>query len=130
MARFLFFALTVLAAGLCGCGGNEFPVAPVTGKVTCQGKPVTEASISFSPFTDDNKVKPGKAAEATLNEKGEFSLNTYGNRDGAVIGKHRVTVIMIDSYKKNDCEEPREIILEVKSGQNHFDIELANVEKK
>jgi hypothetical protein len=130
MLRIPLFAMVVLAGGLWGCGSNEFAVAPVTGKVTCQGKPVTEASITFSPFSDDPKAKAGKAAEATLNDKGEFALNTYGNRDGATIGKHHVTVIMIDSYKKNDCAEPREIILEVKSGSNHFDIELANVEKK
>jgi len=130
MVKYCLFAIGVLAGGLCGCGGNEFAVAPVTGKVTCQGKPVTEASITFSPFSQDAKAKAGKAAEATLNDSGEFTLNTYGNGDGAVIGKHRVTIIMIDSYKKNACPEPGEIILDVVSGKNHFNIELDKASKK
>jgi hypothetical protein len=33
-----------------------------------------------------------RAAQGVTNEKGEFKLSTFGANDGAVIGKHKITV--------------------------------------
>lgn len=77
---------------LTGCGGGEqLEVAPVTGTVTCNGKPITSGSVSFTPISEEAKGMPGKPAFGDIGSDGTFVLTTYEEGDGAVIGKHRVT---------------------------------------
>lgn len=77
---------------LCGCGGGgEFDVAPVTGKVLCEGEPVTAGFITFTPIAKDKKGEPGKPAAGIIQPDGTFELTTYEPGDGAVVGKHNVT---------------------------------------
>jgi hypothetical protein len=78
--------LTALAL-LTGCGRDGLNLAPVTGVVTMDGKPVAEASVIFAP----NDSKAGPPAIGATNEQGAFTLVT-ANRPGAVVGEHRVAV--------------------------------------
>ncbi len=59
-------AAVVLAFAGCGGGGN--PVGSVSGTVTFQGQPVTEAQVSF------RSSETGKGNIATLDESGRFEL--------------------------------------------------------
>jgi len=80
----------ILSAALLGCGSG-FDVAPVTGKVTCNGKPVSVGGVSFTPIAEEGaSAEPGKPASGSLKPDGTFSLSTYEAMDGAVVGKHRV----------------------------------------
>lgn len=79
---------TILSALLVGCSGDAGnpKVAPVTGTVTYQGKPVGGATVSF--------IKEGESRSSVgvTDSQGRFQLSTFGNNDGAVIGDNVVTI--------------------------------------
>jgi len=81
------FWLLLLSLTLLGCGrGHELPTAPVTGKILVDGRPVAKGQVIFAP-------EGGRAATGILQPDGTFTLSTYRPNDGAVLGKHTVTVI-------------------------------------
>ena len=74
---------------LSGCGQSSAAIPstyPVKGKVSFKGKPLTNGSIVFEP-TD-----AGKDAYGKIQPDGTFELTTYKEKDGAVVGSHRVYV--------------------------------------
>lgn len=90
MRRFelLFCAITV-ATFLAGCnrGPQTPPTAPVRGTVTFQGKPVEGAQVAF--FCPQ---AGGRPAIGTTDAEGHYTLSTFGVNDGALIGRHSVTI--------------------------------------
>jgi len=116
--------LLVLAAGLVllpACKRSS--IAPVTGRVTCKGKPVADAVLIFSPMPkNENDKESGKAAAASTDADGRFELSTYKRGDGALIGKHRVAVTL-DENARLPCKS-KVIIVEVKDEDNEVIIEL------
>jgi hypothetical protein len=74
------------AVAAVGCGGNERKTAVVTGKVTYKGKPVPTGTITFVPKT------PGPPATGELRPDGTYTLTTYRDGDGAVLGEHTVMI--------------------------------------
>lgn len=81
------FCALAVALALCGCGGAEYPdTVPVEGTVLYKGKPVEGANVSF-----DTTGAP-RAAYGVTDSEGKFVLSTFGTRDGAIPGKHKVTV--------------------------------------
>jgi hypothetical protein len=127
-----------------GCGGaDSHPVAPVKGKVMFEGKEVTQGSISFTPIGGEKEKKgPGKPAESEIASDGTYALSTHGNKDGAVVGKHRVSFSPPPGPSFANSEEyakakakgldkapyeglvPKTPEVEVKSGSNEINIEL------
>lgn len=91
MPRRLCLLLTSLVFAGCG-GGGDFPVARTTGKVICEGKPVPFVTVFFEPLQEGKSALVGKQGVAFAKEDGTFTISTYGQGDGAVIGKHRVRV--------------------------------------
>ena len=86
MASLGALMVLVLAAG---CGGPK--LVPVKGRVVyADGKPVTAASVSFTP--DATPEGNGLLATGLLAEDGSFTLRTYSHGDGAMVGSYRVTV--------------------------------------
>jgi len=90
------WCVSVVAASLAltvGCGPpGGFAVAPTTGRVVCEGKPVPHVMVFFEPLQSGEAALAGKQGLAIAREDGTFSVSTYGEEDGAVIGKHRVRV--------------------------------------
>jgi hypothetical protein len=130
--------IVVVAALCCGCGGGgEFPTAAVSGTVTHDGKSVRGGSLTFSPVKDGEQ-EAGKPASATVGEDGTYELSTYGEGDGAVIGKHRVSysppaaepVAAADGGHAQQSVSPyagltpKQPEVEVTSGSNTINIEL------
>jgi len=117
--------LLVLAAGALlasGCGSDK--LAPVKGRVTCNGKPVVQAFVTFSPVPANEEDKEaGKPGTGETDEEGYYELSTYKNYDGALIGKHRVTVMLFDTNPAR-CKRERQFQLEVAPGANQHDLEL------
>ena len=70
---------------LAGCGPDRPERATVTGKVTFRGAPVPEGKIMFYPET-------GRAAVGTITPDGTYHLTTFDPGDGAVLGRHQVTI--------------------------------------
>lgn len=88
--RFAVLGAAVLVAGLTGCGGSG-DRAPVTGKVTLDGQPVTGGTITFVPAVPSTEKKSAKPATGEVQPDGTFVLGTEGKDDGAAIAQHQVT---------------------------------------
>ncbi len=90
----LCLALLQLVA-LAGCGGNEFDLAPVSGRITLDGKPLPGADVVFQPFESNaGTVNVGPGSFGHTDEQGNFTLKTMEGEAGAVVGKHHVTVTL------------------------------------
>jgi len=127
--------LILLVLGLtAGCGGGGmYKTAAVKGHVTCDGKPVSGGTITFSPVAGDAEkgANPGKAASGSVDASGNFVLSTYANDDGAVVGKHKVVYASgaDPSSKEPVCKAPADLVKEVVAGDNEFTIELSTAKK-
>lgn len=95
IARSKALGVAICSLGLAGCGsGGQFPIAKAGGEFLVDGKPLTVGRVMLSPIASgDSGPKAGRPAFGDLNADGAFVLSTYGESDGAVVGKHRVTWI-------------------------------------
>lgn len=100
--------LFVLAIGLmAGCGNNgNVTVYPVSGTVKFNGKPMEGGgSIAFMP----KGKQAGKAAGGTINMDGTYSLSTYKENDGSMVGDFKVIITQetsIEPMATPDGEAP------------------------
>src|SRR5262245_25108766 len=82
--------LGCVAVALSGCG--RWGAAPVSGKVTLNGKPLANAKVTFQPIGTGGK-EAGPASVGETNAAGEYTLTMIRKGGaGAVVGKHRVTI--------------------------------------
>jgi hypothetical protein len=65
-------------------------MASVEGIVRLDGKPLASGTVRFVPAA-------GRAATGAIQSDGSFTLGTYGESDGALIGKHQVAVIAYEA---------------------------------
>src|SRR5438132_1524182 len=84
-----FLALVLFVAG---CGGDGIKFAPVTGKVTMNGKPLPNAYVNFQPIRTQDNPNPGRGSYAITDKSGYYSLRSDGGREGAVVATHRVVI--------------------------------------
>lgn len=126
------------AVFLAGCGGDTpFQLAPVRGKVAfTDGTPIpgTEVRVTFIPqeAAAVGKAHP-MAAQGTLKADGTFSeLTSHKFGDGAIVGRHKVTVLAVDAQEKplasvperyrTEATTPLEVTVE--PGSNSFDLKV------
>jgi hypothetical protein len=89
--RLLLLAALLSLLGLTAIGcGSPSPVAEVSGIVLLDGKPMPDALVEFCP--DPEKGTHGPVSAATTDEEGRFHLVSHDQRDGAVVGSHRVLI--------------------------------------
>lgn len=104
--RRILFALVYLAGlgWLTGCGSEGFTLAPTSGRVTVDGKPVAGLRVAFEPVASGDRPIPGPEAIGVTDEEGRFSLSTMSEspRRGAVVGKCRVRIWTLPSNQKDD----------------------------
>ncbi|MEP3480163.1 MAG: hypothetical protein ABJZ55_13005 [Fuerstiella sp.] len=74
-----------------GCSDEQFETAAVSGTVISGADPVSSGTIIFNPIATGTNTMVGKSATGFI-EDGKFTLSTYGNGDGAVVGEHSVIV--------------------------------------
>jgi len=84
-------AIILLAMPSGGCKRNP-RVVPVSGKVLYNGQPLPYGSIMFQP-------DKGQQAVADITADGTFTLSSYGPNDGAVPGKHSVSVSCYEGHR-------------------------------
>ena len=84
-----FLATAILT--FVGCGGTDFSVAPVSGKVTNNGEPVDGIRVVFTPMPNEANTDPGPWSTGVTNAQGEYTLETRYKKTGAAIGKHTVS---------------------------------------
>jgi hypothetical protein len=87
----LSIVLLSLAASLSGCSDKP-AVAPVSGQVTYNGKPLPYGSVGFQPAQ-------GQPSGAAIQPDGSFRLSTFAEFDGAIIGSHKVKVTCYASQR-------------------------------
>jgi len=118
----LLMAISILS----GCGGETYApeLGSVTGKVTMEGKPLADATVTFIPAD-------GPPSAAITDASGTYRLKFKNGADGALPGKHTVTIstdkdgsgaaeTVPAKYNKNTT-----LTAEVKAGENPpIDFEL------
>jgi len=134
MKKCSMLALIVLGS-LLGCGGvEEFPRAQATGRVMCEGKPVAKALVTFEVKRTGGSAMVGQLGTAVTDEEGKFVVSTYGNKDGAVIGKHMIRVGKTESSPPCNCAlNDMTVQMEVdvsEKGPNNFEVTLAKKSAK
>lgn len=76
----------LLAAPLLpGCGPSLPERGVVTGTIKVDGQPINQGQVCFWP-------DQGRPATGTIQADGTYRLTTFEPGDGAILGKHRVTV--------------------------------------
>lgn len=119
--------LVVLTLTCGGCGSGDFPVAPVSGVILCNGKPVPGALVFFEPQQQGDNALVGKTGLGVVDDQGKFSVRTYGDDDGAVVGKHNIKVERGSGPGCNCAMNADKTVTEVEvtsDGENNFTIEL------
>jgi hypothetical protein len=101
----------LLSAILCtlllgGCGRPGYQTAPVSGRVTLNGEPLTDATITFQP-TGEGKPYPGPGSFGVTDADGRFRLQLIDRKDGAVVGLHGVRIFRYSPRKDEDDDAPR-----------------------
>jgi hypothetical protein len=118
-----FFGHLILVCLVVGCsGGTKFSTARAGGTVTCEGQPVAGAVVNFTPLAAASGG--GRGATGITDGQGRFVLTTYTTGDGAMVGKHRVSVGSEDANKPLPGNSPPDLTLDVQPGNNDFPIEL------
>ena len=86
--------LTTVALAGCGSGApaGAKPTKPVKVTVTYKGAPVADAVVTFI-YQGDTPV----AANGKTDAQGVAKMKTYVEGDGAVIGKHKVMIMKVET---------------------------------
>jgi hypothetical protein len=97
----------VLGVLLTGCGGRSYKTAPVSGKVTLDGKALSHASVMFIPEFDPGDKNPLPSSIGITDEDGHYTLvlNNSSKANGAVLGKHKIIVAIGAEAARADTKE-------------------------
>ncbi len=106
------FALASALAGLLpagGCGSDPFTLAPTSGRVTVDGRPVAGLRVAFEPIGSSDRPAPGPEAIGVTDDDGRFTLATMAEspRRGAVVGKCRVRIWTLPSNQEDALFDDR-----------------------
>jgi len=101
--------ITVLLAVLLLLGGCNSPrAAPVSGRVTFDGKPLAGAHVTFQPQGGQGNTDIGSGSYALTAADGSYSLHLAQNdQPGATVGRHRVEIIMRNENPDTNDEGKR-----------------------
>lgn len=97
--RIVWFVVAMAAVALLGLetGCKRNPrVVPVAGSVLYNGKPLPFGNVMFQP-------DKGQAAVGDVQADGSFKLSSYGPNDGAVPGKHKVSVSCYEGHRPGNA---------------------------
>jgi hypothetical protein len=121
------FVLPVLSFAGCGETGPE--LAPVTGRITLDGKPLEKADILFQP----DGSKPPSAGRTDAD--GRYQLAYKRGVMGGTVGSNTVQITISPDVVANPPNIPAryntetELTSEVKSDQNQFNFDLTTNEQ-
>jgi hypothetical protein len=115
----LLLAATLACWGCDGSSGDpqassSATQASVKGKVTLKGKPLAKAEIRFNSANVNRKTAP--TATATIGDDGYYELKT-------LVGENIVTLV-VPAIRKNAGLQYMAKMVEVKEGENTFDLVL------
>ncbi|UUO07853.1 carboxypeptidase regulatory-like domain-containing protein [Blastopirellula sp. J2-11] len=126
--------LTLCGLVLVGCsiGPTDLPeVAPVSGTVTLDGKPLNNATLTFQPAV-------GRPSSGLTNKDGQYKLRYNLNLTGAKLGDHSVIITTYQEFDNpSDADRPAspellpakyhkksELVAKITNGDNVVDFDL------
>jgi len=125
--RLLLIAIFSTAILGCSSPAADMPeLAPVSGVVTLDGKPVTNASVVF-------ESEKGQMAFGNTDAEGRYELNYRDGYKGAELGKNKVRIeTVLDAPPAPGYRDPipakynraTELTVEVQPGANTHDFAL------
>jgi len=89
----LFFSVAI--AMISGCTAKN-ELAPVSGTVTHEGKPVEKLRICFSPQPVGDNFEVGPFSQGKSDADGKFTLKTRYDDVGAIVGGHTLTFELLN----------------------------------
>jgi hypothetical protein len=130
-AALLLIGCLGLGSGGCGATRSDAPnLAPVSGVVTMDGRPVPNAIVAFNP-------PGGQSSFGPTDSEGRYRLSYIDNLEGAAVGQHVVSITTRtegpDSIGKKDpiparYNEKSELKADVKPGPNELNFDLVSKE--
>jgi hypothetical protein len=99
-SRHILIGLVLAAAG---CSEPPYRLAPVSGKVTLNNKPLANAWIHFAPMAQSGKMDPGPTSHGQTDSRGAYTVHVRPGQPGAVVGKHRVFISLIEGGSRADA---------------------------
>jgi hypothetical protein len=91
----LLVCILIVTAQFLGCGGTDYALTDVKGRITRSNQPVEGANVTFQPIAAGlDNPNPGPGSFGHTDADGRYSLRTFDLADleGAVVGRHRVTI--------------------------------------
>jgi hypothetical protein len=95
----LLLGLTGLVLSSGGCGSSSATLAPVSGKVTINGQPLTKGTVIYKPDKAKGNTFGGEPV-GEIDANGVYTLQTRG-KPGAPVGWYKITVSVIDAPPDN-----------------------------
>jgi hypothetical protein len=78
--------ILLVVALIVGCSrAGSAPTSKVTGTIKHKGAPLANVNVTFTP-------DEGRPGTGTTDAQGQYSITTFELNDGAVPGRHRVTI--------------------------------------
>ncbi|MCA9021702.1 MAG: carboxypeptidase regulatory-like domain-containing protein, partial [Planctomycetaceae bacterium] len=128
----VFCLILILALTGCGGGGEPIPeLGQVTGVVTMDGAPLSNAKIIFEPQQASDKARR-RASSATTQTDGSYTLEYNSDAAGATPGTHKVMILKMPDNPDDagtqlvpaKYNDKTELTAEVKTGENSFNFDL------
>jgi hypothetical protein len=82
-----------------GCSETGPQLAPVSGVITLDGKPLAGGSIVFQPTAPPGTTAAGKGSSGNCDDQGRYTLATIDGKSGAIVAEHRVRIYGPKSQK-------------------------------
>ena len=139
----LLLFLSAIATLLCtigGCGSSGPDLGEVTGTVTLDGKPLSNATLIFR-----SQAPNGTTSMGVTGPNGKYKLMFTADKTGAMLGKHDVEITTrqlsetdVESLKAQGktpppftpipqkYKEPGTLLKDVVKGKNTIDFDLAS----
>ena len=93
-----------------GCSKEPYSLASVSGKVTLNGRPLPNATVTFQPI-GSLKQDPGPGSTGRTDADGRYTLLTVAvgsRRRGAVVGWHHVSITTQSGAKPQASSDDRQ----------------------
>jgi hypothetical protein len=122
--RIRYLSCFVLAVVVAGCGQSGPEVAPVSGHVTVDGKPMENVNVVFQP------VDARSPSYGQTDKDGRYALGYKRGVQGALVGSHNVGISVSAEVVRNAPHiKNTQLRREVKSGSNEFDFDVTSESK-
>lgn len=124
--RLVLFGFVLCCIG-CGCRKSPDGVAPVSGRVTLNGKPLAGATITFQPVVIGPSLPTVAGSVGHTDADGNFTMRlTEPDGPGAAVGKHVVTITTASMPHRDDVlPRGEKVPIAWRNGSKTFEVPAA-----